>query len=92
MIGVLALIAPTTKDMNPAKVNCTMPKIADAVPEYSTKRAIARVVVFGAINPSIAMLVNIEISKSQKLGYKNALTHKIRVENNMTIKETARIF
>ena len=68
--GVFAFIAPTIKDTNPAKANCTKPSNAEAVPECSLNLAIAKVVVFGAINPNIDKLINKEISKNQKFSSK----------------------
>lgn len=68
IIGVFALIAPTTKEISPAKPNCTVPSTAEAVPLCSLNLAIAKVVVLGAMKPSIAILVKILSSKSKKFG------------------------
>ena len=48
--------------MIPAIANSTVPKTADAEPDFCLNLAIARVVVFGTIKPSEPITKNVQIS------------------------------
>lgn len=91
VFGVFAPIAPTPKLIAPANANCVVPSVADAVPECSLKRAIAKVTEFGAINPSVAIAQNNDISKIIKLFIKLAqskTTLKALIKANPVPKRT----
>lgn len=63
--GLLASNALIANEIPPASANCIEPNRAEALPEFCLKRAIAKVVVFGIIKPSIPIIKNNKISNAK---------------------------
>lgn len=90
-MGVFASNAPTIKAISPAKANCVVPRIAEAVPEQSLNLAIAKIVVFGIIKPSVARMLKSESSKSHNCGLKYAFKSIMKCARSIVKSAIARI-